>query len=124
MTSNSISITDINLSALLLAMGAPIAKKAQTIITPRGNRHVYHFTDTPETRSIIKAWQDPDFVTNNPTDPISFVKATFDCRRELLARTDDYQKIAHIPSSDGSRLAIIPENATDDEKKELLGRLN
>ena len=92
---NIINIEDINLASALLAATAPIAKRAEIIITDRGERKVFYFTDTLETREMIRKWKDPDFVKNNPEDPFALVKA-----------------------------ALIPETCPEEDKMEIRGRLN
>lgn len=121
---NIINIEDINLASVLLAATAPIAKRAEIIITDRGERKVFYFSDVPETRSIIHKWKDPDFVKNNPEDPFALCKAAFDCRRGILEGVSRFRKIACIRSNDGEKVAMIPEGCPEDDKKELLGRLN
>ena len=107
---NIINIEDINLASALLAATAPIAKRAEIIITDRGERKVFYFADTPETREMISKWNDPDFVKNNPEDPFALVKAAFDCRRGILAGLPRFRKIACIRSKDGQKIAMIPED--------------
>lgn len=121
---NIINIEDINLASALLAATAPIAKRAEIIITDRGERKVFYFADTPETREMISKWNDPDFVKNNPEDPFALVKAAFDCRRGILAGLPRFRKIACIRSKDGQKIAMIPENCPEEDKREILGHLN
>ncbi|MBT9561440.1 hypothetical protein J5W01_00520 [Akkermansia muciniphila] len=121
---NTINIENIDLASALLAATAPIARRAEIIVTDRGERKVFYFTDTPETREMIKKWNDPDFVKNNPEDPFALVKATLDCRRNILAGLPRFRKIACIRSKDGEKVALIPENCPQEDKMEILGRLN
>ena len=121
---NIINIEDINLASALLAATAPIAKRAEIIITDRGERKVFYFADTPETREMISKWNDPDFVKNNPEDPFALVKAAFDCRRGILAGLPRFRKIACIRSKDGQKIAMIPEDFPEEDKREILGHLN
>lgn len=120
---NIINVEDINLASVLLAATAPIAKRAEIIITDRGERKVFYFVDVPETREIIQKWNDPDFVKNNPDDPFALIKATFDCRHGILSNIKRFRKVAHIRSSSGDSVAIIPEDCPEEDKRELLGRL-
>ena len=115
---NIINIEDINLASALLAATAPIAK------TDRGERKVFYFADTPETREMISKWNDPDFVKNNPEDPFALVKAAFDCRRGILAGLPRFRKIACIRSKDGQKVALIPEDCPEEVKRNFLGHLN
>ena len=108
----------------MIAATAPIAKRAEIIITDRGERKVFYFTDTLETREMIRKWKDPDFVKNNPEDPFALVKAAFDCRRGILSGLSRFRKIACIRSRDGEKVALIPENCPEEDKMEIMGRLN
>lgn len=121
---NNIIIEDINLASVLLGATAPIARRAEIIITDKGEKKIFYFKDVPETRSIIQKWKDPNFVRNNPEDPFSLTKAAFDCRRGILNGVSRFRKIACVKSKNGDRVAIIPEDAPEEDKKELLGRLN
>lgn len=121
---NTIIIEDINLASVLLAATAPIAKRAEILITDRGERKVFYFQDVPETREMLQKWRDPDFVKNNPKDSFALVKAAFDCRRGILDGLSRFRKVAYVRSENGDKVAIIPEDAPESDKKELLGRLN
>ncbi len=66
-----------------------------------------------------------DWAKLDPTHRLELLRKAHDSAiRDLIENQGKDLTSATITSSDGSRLAIIPENATDDEKKELLGRLN
>lgn len=75
-----------------------------------------------ETQAMIRAWNDPEFVRNEPEHPFAYIKQAFENLNRIGESTTSRPPLALIRK--GRRIALIPMDATPERREELLNALD
>ena len=120
------------LIAALAALGIPLDancpyQETRELVDDREQR-VVTWAIKPEsacerfvTQAMIRAWNDAEFVRNNPEHPFSYIKAAFENHARILESIASQAPLALIRK--GKRMALIPMDATPERREELLAAL-
>ena len=75
-----------------------------------------------DTQSMIRAWNEPAFVRNNPEHPFAYIKQAFENDAQIVGSISAQAPLALIRK--GRRIALIPMDATPERREELLTALD
>lgn len=122
-TSNSVTITNLNLISALLTVGAEIGEKPINIKSENGDKLTFFFKDCQELDDYLKIWNNADIREKEGKNgnTFAFIAEAFIMREQLLDSIKQFKKVAVI--SRNGRTAIISENTPTEVKNNILSKL-
>jgi len=115
---------DLSLVAALLALGIPFADDTPfvTFRTHEGPLTVFYLKEeSPDgrwnTKSLVKAWNNPQYHSENPECPFAYIKCAFSNRNALLDNVKKGLELAVLEKN--GKLVIISKSATPEFQKTL-----
>jgi len=113
---------DTNLASALITLGIPLQERPVRTVQNGNEQFVFIFDDKSDcgefgAREMIEAWYDDDFITNNPTHPMAFLKQGFLNKKLLL--DDIMARKRMVTVSRGNKTLIAPEDADEETLNKL-----
>jgi len=119
----SLRTPDTNLASALVTLGIPLQERPVCSVENGNEQFIFFFEDKSDcgefnTRDMIEAWYDDEFIENNPKHPMAFLKQGFLNRKLLLDDIMSRKKMIVITK--GNKTLIAPEDTSEENLNKLI----
>lgn len=119
-----VEITNLSLVACLLSLGIPFVEETPfcTLRTHDGTKTLFYLQESSpdgrwNTKELVKAWDNPQYHSENPECPFAYVKCAFSNRDGLLDHVKQGLSLAVLEKN--GKLVVISKSATPEFQKKI-----